>query len=93
MYYIISSVVIFLYLFIKYKYFELTNCTYLDATGHYVVGTASSTLQHAKKLYLVVDLASNGELFDYIITKRRIPEDEARWFFRQIISAVECIFE
>jgi hypothetical protein len=40
----------------------------------------------------VVDLAGNGELFDYIIKKRKLAEDEARWYFRQIISAVERIF-
>ena len=34
-----------------------------------------------------------GELFDYIVAKDRLPEDEARIFFRQIVSAVMYIHE
>lgn len=30
-----------------------------------------------------------GELFDYIVEKGRLLEDEARHFFQQIISGVE----
>lgn len=30
-----------------------------------------------------------GELFDYIVEKGRLMEDEARHFFQQIISGVE----
>ena len=30
-----------------------------------------------------------GELFDYIVEKGRLGEDEARHFFQQIISGVE----
>jgi hypothetical protein len=47
----------------------------MDITDTIVVGTPGSSLKNAKKLYLVVDLAPNGELFEYIIKKRRIPED------------------
>lgn len=31
----------------------------------------------------------SGELFDYIVEKGRLMEDEARRFFQQIISGVE----
>jgi 5'-AMP-activated protein kinase catalytic alpha subunit len=31
----------------------------------------------------------SGELFDYIVEKGRLLEDEARHFFQQIISGVE----
>lgn len=58
-----------------------------------MVGNPTASLLNAKKIFLVVDLAGNGELFDYIIQKKRIPEDEARWVFRQILSAVECILK
>lgn len=33
--------------------------------------------------------AQVGELFDYIVEKGRLMEDEARHFFQQIISGVE----
>ncbi|UYV69783.1 MELK [Cordylochernes scorpioides] len=32
--------------------------------------------------------APGGELFDYIVERDRLSEDEARYFFRQIVSAV-----
>ena len=32
-----------------------------------------------------------GELFDYIVAKDRLSESEARFFFRQIISALAYI--
>ena len=32
-----------------------------------------------------------GELFDYIVAKDRLKENEARMFFRQIVSAVAYI--
>ncbi len=32
-------------------------------------------------------------MFDYIVSKDRLPEDEARVFFRQIVSAVAYIHE
>ena len=37
---------------------------------------------------MVIEFAGK-ELFDYIVQKGRMPEDEARQFFQQIISAVE----
>lgn len=42
------------------------------------------------KIYLVMEYMSSGELFDYITENGRLPEDEARHFFQQIISGVEC---
>ena len=42
-----------------------------------------------KQLYLVMEYASGGELFDYIVKKKRLDEAEACRFFRQIISGVE----
>jgi 5'-AMP-activated protein kinase catalytic alpha subunit len=32
---------------------------------------------------------SGGELFDYIVAKGRLSEDEARKFFQQIVAGVE----
>ena len=34
-----------------------------------------------------------GELFDHIVAKDRLPEDEARIFFRQIVAAVAYIHD
>ena len=43
------------------------------------------------QLYLIMEFASGGELFDYIVKKTRIPEKEACKFFQQIIAGVEYI--
>ena len=38
-----------------------------------------------------MEYASGGELFDYIVKRKRLQEDEACRFFQQIISGVEYI--
>ena len=48
-------------------------------------------LETHKQLYLVMEYASGGELFDYIISKKQLEEAEACRFFRQIISGVEMM--
>ncbi|ONK55597.1 uncharacterized protein A4U43_UnF1310 [Asparagus officinalis] len=40
-------------------------------------------------IYLVMEYINSGELFDYIVEKGRLSDDEARRFFQQIISGVE----
>ncbi|XP_042391442.1 SNF1-related protein kinase catalytic subunit alpha KIN10-like isoform X2 [Zingiber officinale] len=40
-------------------------------------------------IYVVMEYVKSGELFDYIVEKGRLQEDEARCFFQQIISGVE----
>ncbi|XP_069123059.1 maternal embryonic leucine zipper kinase-like isoform X1 [Argopecten irradians] len=43
------------------------------------------------KFFMVLEYCPEGELFDYIVSKDRLEEDEARIFFRQIVSAVGYI--
>lgn len=40
-------------------------------------------------IFVVMEYVSGGELFDYIVSKGRLPPDEARNFFHQIISGIE----
>ncbi|KAI9104952.1 kinase-like domain-containing protein, partial [Phlyctochytrium arcticum] len=40
-------------------------------------------------IYIVMEYASGGELFDYIVAHKRVKEKEARSFFRQVLSAVD----
>ncbi|CBZ51225.1 putative CAM kinase, SNF1 family [Neospora caninum Liverpool] len=44
------------------------------------------TQQH---LYLIMEYASGGELYDYIVNRQCVEEKEACKFFRQILSGVE----
>ncbi|CAJ0965668.1 unnamed protein product [Ranitomeya imitator] len=48
-------------------------------------------IETPKKIFMVLEYCPGGELFDYIIAKDRLSEDEARVFFRQIVSAVAYI--
>jgi serine/threonine protein kinase len=41
------------------------------------------------ELFLVMELAHGGELFDYLVAHGRMQEREARRHFRQIVSAVD----
>lgn len=41
------------------------------------------------KVYVIMEYASSGDLYDYIVQRGRLREDEARHFFQQIISGVE----
>ena len=36
-------------------------------------------------IYLVMEYVNSGELFDYIVQKGRLQEDEARKFFQQVL--------
>lgn len=40
-------------------------------------------------IYIIMEYASGGELFDYIVAHVRVKEDEARCFFRQVLSAID----
>ncbi len=46
-------------------------------------------METKKNLFLVLELASGGEMFDLITSKGKLSEEEARKFFRQIVSAVD----
>ncbi|XP_059169005.1 maternal embryonic leucine zipper kinase-like [Physella acuta] len=45
------------------------------------------------RFFLVLEYCPEGELFDYIVSKDRLDEAEARVFFRQIVAAVAYIHE
>ncbi|XP_041363351.1 LOW QUALITY PROTEIN: maternal embryonic leucine zipper kinase-like [Gigantopelta aegis] len=47
--------------------------------------------RHEGVFYMILEYCPEGELFDYIVSKDRLEEAEARIFFRQIVSAVGFI--
>ena len=48
-------------------------------------------IETPKQLYLIMEYASGGELFEYIVSHQRVKELEACLFFQQIIAGVEYI--
>lgn len=48
-------------------------------------------LESPRHLYIVTDYAVKGELFDYLVQHRFLPEDVAMNFFRQIIYGLEYL--
>eukprot|EP01022_Parablepharisma_sp_SALTPOND_P019645 TRINITY_DN3393_c0_g1_i1.p1 TRINITY_DN3393_c0_g1~~TRINITY_DN3393_c0_g1_i1.p1 ORF type:complete len:769 (-),score=56.38 TRINITY_DN3393_c0_g1_i1:3964-6270(-) len=48
-------------------------------------------IETKKQLYMITEYAEGGELFDYIVKRKRLRESEARDFFEQIISGVDYL--
>jgi len=48
-------------------------------------------MESKRNLYFVMEYCKNGELFDYIVKKKRLKEPEACCFFQQIIDGVDYL--
>lgn len=48
-------------------------------------------IETQKQLYLIMEYAEGGELFDYIVSKKRLDENEASKIYQQIIGGIEYI--
>jgi BR serine/threonine kinase len=46
-----------------------------------------------RHVYMVLELGSGGELFDYLVSKRRLSRCEALCFFREIIYGLEYLHQ
>ncbi|KAI9143303.1 kinase-like domain-containing protein, partial [Paraphysoderma sedebokerense] len=42
-----------------------------------------------EQIFIVMEYVKGGELFDYIVTHKRVKEKEARMFYRMVLSAVD----
>ena len=63
----------------------------LKKTRHPHVIQLYDVVETKEQLLLVMEYASKGELFNYIVAKERLPEAEACKFFHQILSGVEYL--
>ncbi|KAM3624645.1 uncharacterized protein V6R79_026024 [Siganus canaliculatus] len=48
-------------------------------------------IETSTQIFMVMQYCTGGELFDYIIAKDRLSEEETRVFFRQIVSAMAYV--
>lgn len=39
-------------------------------------------------IFVIMEFVSGGELFDYIVSRGRLPPDEARHFFHQVTNCL-----
>ncbi len=42
-----------------------------------------------KHIGIAMEYAAGGDLFDFVVSRGGLKEDEARWFFQQLICAVD----
>ncbi|CAI2376707.1 unnamed protein product [Moneuplotes crassus] len=63
----------------------------LKLTRHHNIIQLYEIIETKKLLYLIMEYADGGELFDYIVNSSKIDEREACHIFQQIISGIEYI--
>ncbi|XP_030633409.1 NUAK family SNF1-like kinase 2 [Chanos chanos] len=60
----------------------------MSSLNHPHIITIYEVFESKDKIVIVMEYASQGDLYDYICDRQKITEREARHFFRQIVSAV-----
>uniref|UniRef100_A0A3Q2NY51 non-specific serine/threonine protein kinase n=1 Tax=Fundulus heteroclitus TaxID=8078 RepID=A0A3Q2NY51_FUNHE len=60
----------------------------MSSLCHPHIITIYEVFENKDKIVIVMEYASQGDLYDYICDKKNLSEREARHFFRQIVSAV-----
>ena len=50
-------------------------------------------IETEEKIFMILEHAPGGEVFDYIVARDRLKEPEARQFFRQILAAVAFVHD
>lgn len=59
--------------------------------SHQHVCRLYQVIETSTQIFMVLEYCPGGELFDYIIAKDRLSEEETRVFFRQIVSAIAYV--
>ncbi|XP_067440689.1 maternal embryonic leucine zipper kinase [Thunnus thynnus] len=59
--------------------------------SHQHVCRLYQVIETSTQIFMILEYCPGGELFDYIIAKDRLSEEETRVFFRQIVSALAYV--
>ncbi|KAF4581016.1 CAMK/RAD53 protein kinase [Ophiocordyceps camponoti-floridani] len=65
----------------------------LMSVSHPNVLCLKDTFNDRDRVYLVLELAPEGELFNHIVMKQKLTEDEARRLFRQLFQGIKYLHE
>ncbi|CAF3903729.1 unnamed protein product [Rotaria magnacalcarata] len=60
---------------------------------HQYICQLYQVIETTEYYFLVLEYFCNGELFDYIVNRNRLSEEQARHFFRQIVSAENLLLD
>ncbi|XP_048360679.1 maternal embryonic leucine zipper kinase isoform X2 [Sphaerodactylus townsendi] len=63
----------------------------MKSLSHQHICRLYQVIETPEKIFMVMEYCPGGELFDYIIAKDRLTEEEACVFFRQIVSAIAYV--
>ena len=63
----------------------------LMGVSHPNVLCLKDTFNEGKAVYLVLELAPEGELFNFIVMKQKLSEDEARKLFTQLFQGIKYL--
>ena len=62
---------------------------FLKLLNHPHIVKVFDVIESLEYIYIVMEFAVGGELFDYIVAHKRVKEKEARSFYRMVLSAVD----
>ncbi|PFH59485.1 hypothetical protein XA68_12272 [Ophiocordyceps unilateralis] len=65
----------------------------LMSVSHPNVLCLKDTFNERERVYLVLELAPEGELFNHIVLKQKLTEDEARRLFRQLFQGTKYLHD
>ncbi|KAM4054883.1 kinase [Hirsutella rhossiliensis] len=65
----------------------------LMGVSHPNVLCLKDTFNERDRVYLVLELAPEGELFNYIVMKQKLGEDETRRLFKQLFQGIKYLHE
>ena len=75
----------------KMKKSIFTEIEILKKLNHINIIYVYQIIENSENFYIIMEYCEKGELFDYIVEKRRLTEDESSIFFYQLINGIEHI--
>lgn len=57
--------------------------------NHHHVVSVKDVFATSAKIFIVLEFVGGGELFDKIANEGKLPEDKARFYFKQLVEGLE----